>query len=155
MRKVSGLAAAVVLLLLAGTAWAAPVQKVKITMRDFGYTPAKVTLQSGVPAELTIVNRGKVTHEFMLYGMPRDMSSMMGGDMGHEWVEKTNYFKGAQVTTSGGKEKRKGGALFELRVSAGKTAIVKFTPVAKGTFEFGCMIADHYEAGQRGVLVIK
>ena len=155
MRKLMGLAAALALLLLAGAAWAAPVQKVKITMRDFGYTPAKVTLQAGTPAELTIVNGGKVTHEFMLYGRPKDMSSMMGGDMGHEWVEKTNYFKGAQVTTSGGKEKRKGGALFELRISAGKTATMTFTPVTKGTFEFGCMIADHYEAGQRGVLVVK
>ena len=127
------------------TAWAAPVQKVKVTMRDFGYTPAKITL----------VNGGKLTHEFMLYGMPKDMASMMGGDMGHEWVEKTNYFKGVQVAADGGKVKQKAGAFFELRIQPGRSATVRFTPVKKGTFEFSCMIADHYEAGQRGVLVVK
>lgn len=141
--------------LASGAAGAATEQRFTIAMRDFGYTPSKVTLQSGIPAQLTIVNNGKLTHEFMLYGMPKDMSSMMGGEMGHEWVEKTNYFKGVKVTTSGGKERRKGGGLLELRVQAGKSATITFTPVKKGTFEFSCMLADHYEAGQRGVLVVK
>lgn len=143
------------LLVLAAAAWAAPLQKITVTMRDFGYTPSKITLQSGTPAQISFINKGKVTHEFMLYGMPKDRSSMMGGEMGHEWVEQTNYFKGLKATTTGGKEKRKAGALFELRIAAGKTATVTFTPVKKGTFEFGCMIADHYESGQRGVLVVK
>lgn len=155
MRKVLVLGTGLAVILLSTAAGAAPVQKVRLTMRDFGYTPAKVTLQSGVPAELTIVNNGKVTHEFMVYAMPRDMASMMGGEMGHEWVEKTNYFKGMHVTTSGGKEKRMAGSLFELRITAGKTAILRFTPMTKGTFEFGCMLADHYEAGQRGVLIVR
>lgn len=154
MRNAVILVAAAVLVATTA-ALAAPVQKVTLTMRDFGYSPAKVTLQSGVPAELTIINKGKVTHEFMLYGMPKDIASMMGGEMGHEWVEQTNYFKGVLVTTAGGTVKKKGGTFFELRVAAGKSATIRFTPVKKGTFEFSCMIADHYEAGQRGVLVVK
>ena len=149
------LAVGVLVMSLAGGAAGAAPQRITITMRDFGYTPSKVTLQSGVPVEFTIVNNGKLTHEFMLYGMPKDMSSMMGGEMGHEWVEKTNYFKRIQVTTGGGKERRKGGGLLELRVQPGKSATIAFTPVKKGTFEFSCMLADHYEAGQRGVLVVK
>jgi len=154
--RIALLAVSALLATLTGTAaGAATEQQITITMRDFGYSPAKVTLQSGVPARLMLVNNGKLTHEFMLYGMPKDMSSMMGGEMGHEWVEKTNYFKGVKVTTSGGKERRKGGGLFELRVRAGKSATITFTPVKKGTSEFGCMLADHYEAGQRGVLVVK
>jgi uncharacterized cupredoxin-like copper-binding protein len=153
--RVSGSLAALALLVLAATALAAPVQKITITMRDFGYTPARVVLQAGIPAELTIVNKGKVTHEFMLYGMPKDMAAMMGGEMGHQWVEKTNYFKGVPVTAEGGTVKRKAGAFFELRIQPGGTATIRFTPVKRGTFEFGCMIADHYEAGQRGVLVVK
>lgn len=154
MRNALILVAAAVLVMTTA-AGAAPVQKVALTMRDFGYTPAKITLQSGVPAEIKITNSGKVTHEFMLYGMPKDMASMMGGEAGHEWVEKTNYFKGVQVATEGGTVKKKAGTFFELRVAAGKSATIRFTPVKKGTFEFGCMIADHYEAGQRGVLVVK
>ncbi|HXF82508.1 MAG TPA: cupredoxin domain-containing protein [bacterium] len=155
MRRWSGSLVALALLILPATAWAAPVQKITITMRDFAYAPARIVLQAGIPVELTITNRGKVTHEFMLYGMPKDMGGMMGGEMGHEWVEKTNYFKGVPVTVQGGTVKRKAGAFFELRVPPGKTATLRFTPVKKGTFEFGCMIADHYEAGQRGVLVVK
>lgn len=144
-----------IVMLVAVTAWAAPVQRVSLMMRDFGFTPSKITLQAGMPAEITIVNRGKVTHEFMLYGMPKNPASMMGGKMGHEWVEETNYFKGIEATVTGAKVTREHGALFEIRIPAGKSAALRFTPTKKGTFEFGCMIADHYESGQRGTLIVK
>ena len=136
-------------------ATAAGVQKLTVTMRDFGYTPNKITIEAGTPAEITIVNNGKLTHEFMLYAMPRDAASMMGGKMGHEWVEQTNYFKGVQATVEGGKVKRRSGSLFEINILPGKSATLTFTPLKKGTFEFSCMIADHYEAGPHGVLVVK
>ena len=142
------------LLALAGAVWGASPQKITITMRDFGYTPSKITVQAGVPAEITLVNKGKVAHEFMVYGMPK-MGSMMGDEMGHEWVEKTNYFRNVEVRVEGGKVKRVGGHFFELHVASGKSATIAFTPVKKGTFEFGCMIEGHYEAGQKGVLVVK
>lgn len=142
------------LLVLSGAVRGAAPQKLAVTMRDFGYTPTRITLQSGVPVEITLVNKGKVAHEFMLYDMPK-MGSMMGGETGHEWVEKTNYFRNVEVTVGGGKVKRMGGHFFELHVASGKSATIAFTPVKKGTFEFGCMIEGHYEAGQKGVLVVK
>lgn len=145
----------VLLLLAMQVAWGATPQKITITMRDFSYSPSTITLQSGVPAEITLVNRGKVAHEFMIYDRPKSMSMMMGGESGHEWVEKTNYFHGVTVTATGGKVNRHGGDFMELRVAAGKSATLKFTPVKKGTFEMGCMIEGHYEAGQHGTVIVK
>lgn len=132
-------------------AWGAAAQAFSITMRDYSYTPAKITVRAGVPAVFTLINKGKVPHEFMLYDTPRSMSMMMG----HEWAEKTNYFHRMKVDVTGGKVRHIEGDFFELKLAAGKTAILKFTPVRKGIFEFGCMIEGHYEAGQKGVLVVK
>lgn len=143
------------LLVLAGAGWGAAAQKVTIVMRDFSYSPAKITLQGGVPAEMTLINRGKVPHEFMIYDRPRSMMMMMGGDTGHEWVEKTNYFHKVNVTVAGGKVRQHQGDFMELMVAAGKSATLRFIPKKKGTFEFGCLIAGHYEAGQKGVLTVK
>lgn len=152
--RLSGLLTVCAVLALVATAGAAPLQKVTITMRDFSYSPAKVTLQAGVPAEITLVNKGKVAHEFMIYNTPKP-GMMMGGEMGHEWVEETNYFHMVNVQATGGKVTRHQGDFMELNVPAGKSATLQFTPVKKGTFEMGCMIEDHYEAGQHGVIVVK
>lgn len=152
--RIAAAALLVTLMSLATVSWGAAAQKVTIVMRDFSYTPAKVTLQAGVPAELTFVNKGKLAHEWMVYDMPKGMG-MMGGENGHAWVEKTNYFHMVSVTAAGGKVTRHSGDFMELKVAAGTTATVTFTPARKGTFEMGCMIEDHYEAGQHGVLVVK
>jgi uncharacterized cupredoxin-like copper-binding protein len=140
-------------LVLAGAGWGAAAQKVTIVMRDFSYSPAKVTLQGGVPAEVTLINRGKLPHDFTIYDRPRLM--MMGGNTGQEWVERTNYFHKVNVTVAGGKVRRHQGDFMELMVAAGKSATLRFIPMKKGTFEFGCLISGHYEAGQKGVLTVK
>jgi uncharacterized cupredoxin-like copper-binding protein len=145
---------AITLLAAGGVAWAADVQRVTITMRDFSYTPATVTLQAGVPAEITLVNKGKVAHEWMAYGMPKP-GMPMGGEMGHEWVEQTNYFHMVSVQATGGRVTRHAGDVMEMQVAPGKSATMRFTPTKKGTFEMGCMIEGHYEAGQHGVLTVK
>lgn len=148
------LAALLGVLTLGVAAGGTTVQKITITMRDFSFTPSRITLQVGVPAEITLVNKGKVKHEFMIYDMPKkEISSMTG----HMWAERANFFQGmgmhAQVT--GGEAERKGNDLFEVEVAKAKSALVTFTPTKKGTFEFACLIKDHYEAGQKGVLVVK
>jgi len=51
--------AAVLILLLPWSASGATVQKLTLTIRDFKYTPAKVSLQVGVPVEITLINRGR------------------------------------------------------------------------------------------------
>ena len=122
-----------------------------ITMRDFRYTPDRITVQAGIPVVLTLTNKGKVAHEFMVYDRPKPMSL----EMLQTWAERTSYFHGLTVDASGGKAIRAAGDLARLRVAAGKTATLKFTPVRKGTFEMACLIEDHYQAGQRGVFVVR
>ncbi len=140
-----------VALMALGPAEAQGVQTLTITMREYRYTPKRVTLQVGVPAEVTLVNKGQLKHEFMLY----DRMPTGGMMVGHEWVEQHNYFHGMTVNVAGGKVTRKGADIFEVTVGAGQAATVKFTPTRKGTFEFGCMIKGHYENGQVGFLTVK
>ncbi len=151
-KHVQGLALLVLVVALAGgtAAGGAAPQQITIVMREFSYSPARITLQAGMPVVITLVNKGKKPHEFMVYNVP--MGGMM---MGHEWVEKTNYFKGITVNGQGGHMRSRGGAFFEMEVAAGKTATMAFTPTKKGTFEFGCMIKGHYEEGQKGVLIVQ
>lgn len=139
---------------LPGPVEGAEVQKITLTIRDFKYSPAKVTLRAGVPAEITITNKGKVKHEFMLHARPQPG---MGGMAFHEWAENNSYFKGLDVVVEGSgiQVERKGKNLVEVQIGAGKTAVVKFTPTKKGTFEYACLITGHYEQGQRGTLVIQ
>ena len=46
-------------------------QKLTVTMTDFKFAPKTVTIRAGVPVELTVVNKGNVEHEFMLYVPPK------------------------------------------------------------------------------------
>lgn len=131
---------------------AAP-QRITITMREFSYTPARIVVPAGAPVAITLINKGKLPHEFMIYDRPKSMDMML--EMGHEWVERTNYFRGVRAAVTGGKVRRHMGDFLELKVAAGASATITFTPVKKGTFEYGCMIEDHYEGGQKGVLVVR
>jgi uncharacterized cupredoxin-like copper-binding protein len=59
------------------------------------------------------------------------------------------------VEGAGIEVERKGKNLVEVRIGPGKTALVKFTPSKKGTFEYACLVTGHYEQGQRGTLTIQ
>jgi len=143
------------LLLLATSGWTAGAEKaqtVTITLTEFAFTPAKVTLQAGRPAEIVLVNRGKVEHEFMVYTPPKGRVSDWD-----EWVMPNTYFKnmGEVEGEFPGIGAVAGTSIFEVEVKPGKRAELKFTPVRKGTFEMGCHVEGHYEAGMKGVLVVK
>lgn len=157
MRQTISLAVVVLLgLLVPAAAGGAPVQKITVTMRDFSYTPDRVTLQAGVPVEITIVNKGKVGHEFMVYTRPKTGTS--GMMKMHEWAEDNSYFRGLQVQVVEGPGigvERKGQTVVEIKVGPGRSTVVRFTPVKKGTFEVACLIEGHYEAGQKGTITVQ
>ena len=142
-------------LLVPAAAGGAPAQKITITMRDFSYTPDRVTLQAGVPVELTIVNKGKVGHEFIVYVRPKP--GLSGSGL-RERAEDNSYFRGLQVQVVEGpgiEVERKGQTVVEIKVGPGRSTVVRFTPARKGTFEMACLIEGHYEAGQKGTLTIQ
>lgn len=135
-----------------GAAGAAKEQNVTITMTDFKFTPALITLQSGVPAEIVLVNKGAVEHEFIVYKTPA--GKIKDWD---EYIMPNTYFKdmGEVEGEFEGIGAVAGTSIFEVEVMKGKTAELKFTPTRKGTFEMGCHVEGHYEAGMKGVLVVK
>ncbi len=145
-------AALVVFVTYGGATGAAKEQKVTITMTEFKFTPAKITLQAGVPAEFVLVNKGKVKHEFSVYKTPTGKI-----DDWDEFVIPNTYFKGMGEVEGEfpGIGAVAGTDIFEVEVAKGKTAELKFTPTQTGTFEIGCHVKDHYEAGMKGVLVVK
>jgi|DewCreStandDraft_2_1066082.scaffolds.fasta_scaffold01020_24 uncharacterized cupredoxin-like copper-binding protein len=126
-------------------------QKVTLELGEYYFRPKQITLTAGVPAEITLVNRGKVTHEFMVYAPPKPG---MGRDELHEWAEEQSYFKTlmTKVETEGAEVE---GMIIEVEVKAGRKAEVKFTPQKRGTFEVGCLLPDHYEQGMKGTMVVK
>lgn len=137
--------------------WGAQVQKVTIVMNEFNFVPDKITLKSGMPVEMTLANKGRIPHEFMLHAMPQHGMQMPMHEM-HEWYEENSYFKGIKVTATAGqgvKIKRHGTMLVEIVLQPGKSTTLKFTPKKKGTFEFACHLPGHYEAGQKGTLIVR
>ncbi len=149
------IAGAALLLIPAGTISAQSTQRITLIMGDFYYKPNRMTLQVGVPAEITLVNRGNKQHEFMVYTRPRPG---MSGRRLHDWAEEQTYFKGMTVevpTAPGVKAEYVRNVLVEVMVGAGKTAVLRFTPTRTGTFEMACLIKGHYEAGQKGTFVVR
>lgn len=146
---------AVIVAILAATSLAVAAekeQKVTITLTEFKFTPAKVTLRAGVPAEIVLVNKGKVEHEFMVYDVPKGKVSDWD-----EYIMDTTYFKdiGEVEGEFGGIGAVAGTRIFEVEVKPGRRAELKFTPKKTGTFEIGCHVEGHYEGGMKGTLVVK
>ena len=147
-------AALLILATYGGVTGAAKEQRVTIVLSEFKFTPATVTLQASVPAEITLVNRGAVIHEFSVYAPPPVGEKITEWD---EWVIPNTYFQGIGEVNSEikGFGTTNGTALFEFEVPKGRSVTIKFVPTRKGTFEMGCHQAGHYEAGMKGVLVVK
>lgn len=155
MAAVAVLAAA----LLGSGAAGAPKAKVTVTMGEEGtgmyFRPAQVTLPAGGEAELVLVNRGRLKHEFMVYAKPRPGISR---DALHEWAEQNNFFTGVEVKVEGGGLEIAAKGLLEIEVAPGRSAEVRFTPQRTGTFEMACLLkspVDHYTAGMKGTLVVR
>lgn len=150
--EILGVTLAVVLLVFGLAAGAAKEQKVTITLTDFKFTPAKITLRVGVPAEIALVNKDKVEHEFMVYATPK--GKIPDWD---EYAMANTYFKnmGEVEGEFEGIGAVAGTSVFEVEVKAGKRAELIFTPTRKGTFEIGCHVEGHYEAGMKAVLVVR
>ena len=132
---------------------AAPAQKLTLTMTDFALTPKAVAVKAGAAVELTLINKGAVQHEFMLYTPLGNMGMTMDMDA---WGAESTYFKGIGTVevVSDGRTSRTSG-MERVMVDPGKSVTVRFVAKRTGTFEFGCHITGHYEAGMKGALTVK
>ncbi|MDR5694804.1 MAG: cupredoxin domain-containing protein [Armatimonadota bacterium] len=127
-------------------------QEITIQLIEFAFKPNRITLTKGVPVELKLSNKGSVTHEFMVYAPPKAGMSM---EELEKWAEEKSYFKGVEVTVEGAGIEVVGKDIFEVEIEKGKSVEIKFTPIKAGTFEIGCHLPGHYEAGMKGTMVVK
>lgn len=121
---------------------------IDITMDNFAFTPATITLRAGERVTLRFVNRSAIPHEFMA---GRDVNP---DGMGY----RIDFFDGVDPVATGGMsgmEEEMGGG-YELELQGGEIGEITFTvPDRPGTYEFGCFIPGHYQAGMRGTLVVE
>ncbi len=121
------------------------VQVVTIESGEFKFSPASLALKPG-KTKFVVANAGVIMHDFAVLNPGADAKTAakahvkeMGGSGSPEEmaiVEKA--------------------ALLEIEdTQSGKTresAVVELTP---GTYEMACLIPGHYEAGQKGTVVVQ
>ncbi len=118
---------------------------VRITMNELSFSPRTVTVTAGETVTFRLLNSGRLEHEFMV---GRDPVPSQG--YREDWLERAA--PGLASHTHPGEQHLGEG----VRVSADWSGNVKvIVPPERGTYEFGCFIAGHYEAGMKGTLVVK
>lgn len=118
---------------------------VEVELGTFFFKPDPIVLKAGERVTLKLVNKSTVEHEFMAGQAPSTDGKGYAEDL----------FKDVETEVVGAKVEREH-AGFEVVVAAGKTGQLRFTvPAAKGTYEVGCFLPGHYQAGMKGELVIE
>jgi len=139
--------------------------RVTITMTEYTFSPAKITIPAGTPVDFILENKGILPHNFMVYPAPKQvpqtpsewwdyvLANTYLQNMGEILVHPTG---GARVA---GDFYIAGTSVAEVGVEAGKRATLTFTPTTKGIFEFACHVgtgpSNHYRAGMKGTLIVK
>jgi plastocyanin len=120
-----------------GPAHGEPSTVVRVVLKEYAFTPARVILPMGKPVTLRVVNRGQMTHMFTSpYLASRDLE-VEGGEMEVDAPNGVKYVK----------------------LRPGKSADIKFTPEARGTFDIGCDMKRggrlHRDLGMKGQVVVE
>ena len=101
---------------------------------EMHFSPAKVEVKKGEQVKFEITNRGELPHEFML-------NSFEANRRHKAQMEK---YPGMEHDDPNGKT-----------IEPMKSAKLLWRFTKEGTFEFACFIPGHYEAGMKGVVVVK
>lgn len=117
---------------------------IRIQMTDFAFSPTRILLRPGERVTLTFENRGTAEHEFMA-----GTGSMPGAGFMRDWLGEAKL--GPMIES----DHAAGHTGTSVRVAAKGTATFEIlVPPQVGEIEFGCFIADHYERGMHGVIMI-
>ncbi|MBI2323573.1 MAG: cupredoxin domain-containing protein [Chloroflexi bacterium] len=124
-------------------------RRIEVSMKEFAFTPVMLSLKAGEKVTLAFKQAGTVEHEFMAGRDPtKDMGYMkdLFAGLEHEITP----------TPASGHGMGHGAERVGVRVPPGRTATLTFVvPSKPGTYEFGCFVAGHYEAGMKGTLSIQ
>lgn len=107
-------------------------QEVRVEASEFRFTIDRSTLEAGRPVVLTILNRGKIQHEFA--------SALFSGN------DTEIELDGVTV---GGK------GIEEIELAPGKSVKVKFIPQRRGEIDFICDLPGHRKQGMAGTISIQ
>lgn len=133
--------------------------RVAITMTEYKFDPAVITVEAGKSVDLVFENKGVLPHVFMVYPGPK--KTLKGAGEWWDYVLANTYLKdmGEIMVHTRGEFVVAGTRVSEVGVEPGKKVTLTFTPGRKGTFEIGCHLstgaASHYTAGMKAKLIVK
>jgi uncharacterized cupredoxin-like copper-binding protein len=115
-----------------------PARAVKVSMEERGkkmfFTPSHVVVHKGEQIRFELFNDGTERHEFVLATVKENLA--------HAAAMKKNPHMAHHDPNA-----------ITLTPFTGGTLLWKFT--RRGTFEYGCLIPGHREAGMHGTVVVK
>jgi uncharacterized cupredoxin-like copper-binding protein len=114
---------------------AEPAHRITIELTEYRYTPARVELKAEELVELTLINEGTITHEFVSQALAD--------------LEVTVDAGGVETETVG---------VAEVELQPKSRATLRFRPDKPGEYPFACHAekpADHATLGMTGTLIVK
>jgi uncharacterized cupredoxin-like copper-binding protein len=115
-----------------------PARTVKVSMQEEGkkmfYEPARIVAHKGEQIRFVLFNDGSETHEFVLATVKENLK--------HAETMKKNPHMAHHDPNA-----------ITLTPYVGGELLWKFTKA--GTFEYGCLIPGHREAGMRGAIIVE
>lgn len=118
---------------LAGANWAAA-DTVTVTMSEYAFSPATVTLRAGAPTRLVIRNGGKAHHYFVAEEFFRKIATR-------------------KIQSSDGEVKAP--RFSAVEVYAGKSIDWYLVPLEAGEFDLVCTVPGHAGRGMKGKIVVR
>ncbi len=104
---------------------------ITVSMKEFAFDPANVTVPASANVNLTLTNNGSVQHTWVVMKQGSKVSGSFTD------ADKANIF-------------------FSQAVDPGKTVTTTFTaPSQPGDYQIVCDISGHFEAGMQGTLTVK
>jgi uncharacterized cupredoxin-like copper-binding protein len=110
-----------------------------VEAREFAFSPDRLTVRSGQPVTVTLMNAGTVTHDFSVMTIP------LSGEPEAHASEPAGHDMGAMTEEPA----------LHVAADAGTEGTIEFTASAAGSYEFYCTVAGHKEAGMVGTLVVE
>ena len=120
---------------------AAPTE-ITITATDLKFEPASVSAPVGVPVRLTFTNKGAIEHDWDIHGVKAT---------GMTVIEKPASFN-QRMSELLAKAEANGQPY--AGAGANEQMVIEFTPNEAGTFEMGCMVPGHLQAGMKGTFTV-
>jgi len=110
-------------------------RRITMHLQEYRFEPAQITLKVGEEVELTLINDGKVMHEFITEAL--------------QTLSVAVVINGIVTETLG---------VAELEIPPHTQAVLRFTPEIPGEFLIACRARspkDHFKEGMAGRLLIR